>query len=256
MLTINPTSFSFIIPIQKQSLNKPSIKGEIIDASSSSSSSSTLILKARSNNNNNRNEINEENHEKILNNLKKITNASSSIVTSIALACTIATTTLLYNPPIASAASPSSNNLDAEKDKIVKGYKRLDYLLTNWETLTTFCNRNDNPYNGCERSPEAVMEYLGFKSMNDPLFRADKTLIKLQRIVPDEYEGEFQDALDTWVEKAEEGNGMAFISSWGEANPGGGKDRVAMFLERSRKDVVESKDSLATVIKILDLQVK
>ena len=95
----------------------------------------------------------------------------------------------------------------------------------------------------------------GYKSMNDPLFRADKTLIKLQRIVPDEYDAQYQDALDTWMEKAEEGSGMAFVSSWGEANPGGGKDRVELFIERSRKDVVEAKDSLGTVIKILGLQV-
>jgi len=91
--------------------------------------------------------------------------------------------------------------------------------------------------------------------MNDPLFRADKTLMKLQRIVPDEYDSQFQDALDTWMEKAEEGNGMAFVSSWGEANPGGGKDRVELFIERSKNDVIEAKDSLGTVIKILGLKV-
>merc|ERR1712032_1554359 len=111
---------------------------------------------------------------------------------------------------------------------------------------------------GCERTPEKVMEYLGFKSMNDPLFRADKTLIRLQNLVPDndpKAQAAFQDALDVFVEKADEGNGMAFISSWGEANPGGGKDRVALFIERSRKDVVDTRESLSTVIRILGLEV-
>jgi len=94
--------------------------------------------------------------------------------------------------------------------------------------------------------------------MEDPLFRADKTMIRLQALVPaDNVEGanEFQDAIETWMEKAEEGNGMAFISSWGEANPGGGRDRVELFIERSRKDVEEARASLSTVIRILGLQV-
>lgn len=69
-----------------------------------------------------------------------------------------------------------------------------------------------------DRTPEKVMEYLGFKSMDDPLFRADKTLIRLQSIVPDKDSDVFQDAIDTWLEKSEEGNGMAFISSWGEVS--------------------------------------
>lgn len=154
------------------------------------------------------------------------------------------------------ASAASSSTVDADKAKIVKGYKRLDYLLKNWEKETTVCNRNDNPYLGCERTPEKVMEYLGYKSMNDPLFRADKTLMRLQPLVTDpKDEVEYQDALDTWMEKAEEGNGMAFISSWGEANPGGGKDRVALFIERAKKDVEASRDSLATVIRILRVNV-
>lgn len=41
-----------------------------------------------------------------------------------------------------------------------------------------------------------------------------------------------------------------------KANPGGGKDRVALFIERSRKDVIESRDVLGTAIKVLDLKVE
>ena len=57
-------------------------------------------------------------------------------------------------------------------------------------------------------------------------------------------------------EKAEEASNTAFISSWGEANPGGGKDRVEMFIERSRKQVETAKDSLGTAIKLLGLEIK
>jgi hypothetical protein len=48
---------------------------------------------------------------------------------------------------------------------------------------------------------------------------------------------------------------MAYVSSWGEANPGGGKDRVELFIERAKKNVIVSKESLATVIEILGLKV-
>lgn len=47
---------------------------------------------------------------------------------------------------------------------------------------------------------------------------------------------------------------MAFVSSWGEANPGGGKDRVQLFIERAKKNVIASRDGLGTVIEILDLK--
>lgn len=146
------------------------------------------------------------------------------------------------------------------KKKIALGYKRLTYLIDNWEKETTVCNSGgqDNPYIGCDRKPDKVMEYLGYKNMNDPLFRADKTLIRLQNLIPSqdsEAQAEYQDALDTWVEKSEEGSGMAYLSSWGEANPGGGKDRVALFIERSKKDVIEARDSLATVMRLLDIRV-
>jgi hypothetical protein len=152
------------------------------------------------------------------------------------------------------ALAASQNKNASDKDKIVKGYQRLTYLLDNWDKETTICGRNDNPYNPCERSPIKVMEYLGYKDTNDPLFKVEKTLMRLQAEVPREFDDEFQTAMEQVAEAAEEGSGMAYISSWGEANPGGGKDRVELFIERSKNDVIAVRDSLATVIRILDLK--
>ena len=90
--------------------------------------------------------------------------------------------------------------------------------------------------------------------MNDPLFKAEKTLRRLEVLVPPDDESAYMDAVDTWIERADEGSGMAYISSWGESNPGGGKDRIAFFIERSKKDVVDCRDSLATVARILRIQ--
>ncbi len=99
------------------------------------------------------------------------------------------------------------------------------------------------------------MVYLGYKSMNDPLFRVDKTMFRLQTLVGPDDEIDYMEAMELFNEKAEEASNTAFISSWGEANPGGGKDRVELFIERSRKQVETAKNSLGTVIRILNLKV-
>ena len=57
--------------------------------------------------------------------------------------------------------------------------------------------------------------------------------------------------MEKWAEAAEEANGMAYVSSWGEANPGGGKDRVQYFIERAKKNVVDARDSLDTALRLL-----
>lgn len=151
-------------------------------------------------------------------------------------------------------AHAASSQEAADKAKIVKGYQRLTYLLDNWEKETTVCGRSDNPYIGCERTPMKVMDYLGYRDTNDPLFKVEKTLMRLQAYVPEKLDAEYQDAMEKLVEKADEGSGLAYVSSWGESNPGGGKDRIELFIERSKKDVIEVRDSLASVIKILDLK--
>lgn len=97
-------------------------------------------------------------------------------------------------------------------------------------------------------------QYLGYKSMNDPLFKADKTLRRLEALVPPEDLDAYIEAVDMWIQKADEGSGMAYVSSWGESNPGGGKDRIAFFIERSKRDVIACRDSLATVAKILRIE--
>ena len=98
------------------------------------------------------------------------------------------------------------------------------------------------------------MGYLGFKSIDDPLFKADATMMRLKDIVPSDREVEFYEAVDAFSQNAEEANSMAFVSSWGEANPGGGKDRVRLFIERSKNNVIVSRDSLKTVMDMLDLK--
>jgi hypothetical protein len=145
---------------------------------------------------------------------------------------------------------------DKDKANILKGYKRLQYLLDNWEKETTVCKTGQETTFGdqCQRSPMKVMDYLGYRATNDPLFKADKAMMRLFFLVPSDKEGDFFDAVERYGENAEEASGLAYLSSWGESNPGGGKDRVELFIERARKNVIVSKESLETVIGILDLK--
>jgi hypothetical protein len=145
---------------------------------------------------------------------------------------------------------------DTDKANIAKGYKRLVYLLDNWEKETTVCKTGQETTFGdrCERTPLKVQEYLGYKSMNDPLFNVEKTLRRLSLLVPEDRDIDYFEAMENLLQNAEEANSMAFVSSWGEANPGGGKDRVQSFIERAKNNVIVSKTSLETVMNILGIK--
>jgi hypothetical protein len=92
-----------------------------------------------------------------------------------------------------------------DEEKIIQGYKRLQYLLDNWEAKTTVCKTGQETTFGdiCERTPTKVMEYLGYKSTSDPLFKAESTLrrLVLTKDIPNspQLESAFYDAIDTLV---------------------------------------------------------
>ena len=70
----------------------------------------------------------------------------------------------------------------AELQRLVLGYKRLQYLLANWEKETTVCIKGctGKSYEGCgcTRDPIIVQAYMGYKSMEDPLFRAGDLMLR------------------------------------------------------------------------------
>ena len=144
-----------------------------------------------------------------------------------------------------------------ELKRLAYGYQRLEYLLNNWEKETTVCIRGckggyDNC--GCTRDPIIVQSYMGYKSMNDPLFKAGDLMLRASSMVKSDADFErYNAAMDKWTEKADAGNVMAYVSSWGEANPGGGQDEIARYLEKSRKEVLQSANLLKTIMDILGI---
>jgi len=146
-----------------------------------------------------------------------------------------------------------------ELQRLVVGYQRLQYLLQNWEKETTVCIKGcKGAYEncGCTRDPVIVQAYMGYKSMEDPLFKAGDLMLRASSLVKTDAEFErYNLAMEKWNEKADAGNVMAYVSSWGEANPGGGQDEIARYLEKSRKEVLESASLLKTILSCLDITV-
>jgi hypothetical protein len=147
----------------------------------------------------------------------------------------------------------------AELRRLQLGYQRLQFLLNNWEQQTTVCIKGckGNPDNcGCVRDPIMVQSYMGYKSMEDPLFRAGDLMLRASSLVKSDADFDrFTAAMEKWNSKAESGNVMAYVSSWGEANPGGGQDNIRRYLEKSRLDVVESAALLKVILDTLGLPV-
>ena len=144
-----------------------------------------------------------------------------------------------------------------ELKRLAQGYQRLEYLLSNWEKETTVCIKGcKGSYEncGCTRDPVIVQSYMGYKSMNDPLFKAGDLMMRASTMVQSDADFDrYNDAMTKWTQKADSGNIMAYVSSWGEANPGGGQDEIARYLEKSRKEVVDSANLLKTIMDILSI---
>jgi hypothetical protein len=69
---------------------------------------------------------------------------------------------------------------------------------------------------------------------------------------PDKLDAFFE-ASESWNSAVNMSNSMAFISQFGEYNPGGGKDEVLKYLNESKKQVILARDSLKTIMECLDI---
>jgi hypothetical protein len=183
--------------------------------------------------------------------------AVASIAGSLASSC------LAWNhnfgTSFAYAAASVSTSLSGDVQKLQDGLNGLNYLLDHWEEETKVCiTSNDNPYltdGTCERSPLKVMEYLGYKSTSHPLFKGDKMLQRLEPLIASSNDSmsRYLDSMEQFQQAADEASGMAYVSSWGESNPGGGRDRVAYFLQRSKQCVVTARNALQAIADIIEV---
>ena len=133
--------------------------------------------------------------------------------------------------------------------------KQINYLLDHFEDETTVCRENGGE---CKRDANAIRKALGLRSTTDPLFQIEKVFAKIKtlNILEDDYDklDAIYDAVEDWNSSISMSNSMAFISQFGEYNPGGGKDRVELFIDRAKKNVIQACDSLQVIIDILHIE--
>lgn len=154
------------------------------------------------------------------------------------------------NPNAAFAATKPPT--EADLARIKKGYDGIEYLLANWEKETTVCRENGGE---CKRDAEPVRRYMGLRSTTDPLFQIEKVFDKVKYmddIDIDDLEPFFA-ATEDWNTAVNMSNSMAFISQFGEYNPGGGKEEVLKYLNESQKQVIIAQKALKTIMDILKL---
>ena len=165
------------------------------------------------------------------------------------------------------AAASGTASAD-ELEKLRRGHARVQYLLDHWDDETQVCGkvimsdierrqiiRTEGAGSvGCEKTPLNVQYFLGYKSTDDPLYRADKLMVRAASLVdPDDFEN-YLDVVEKYKDKADNAAMMAYTSSWGEANPNGGKEVIDEYLDRTKLDVMDSERYLRNILGYLKLE--
>jgi len=154
---------------------------------------------------------------------------------------------VVASPP-AAFASLDPNDMS----RFNKALEGVNFLLANWEQETQECTTSGNGI--CLDSPDKVRYYFGLRTTDHPLFQLDKLYAKAQDKLPDDAD------FEQWIE-ATEGlasqiakiNELAYTSSFGEYNPGGGKEQVRKYLLLCKEQVEKSQESLQTIVRLLKL---
>merc|ERR1719263_925540 len=137
----------------------------------------------------------------------------------------LAAAAALFSLPLSACAADVK-----DLGRLKKGLEGIQYLLDNWVVETT------NPTSG-NADPDRVRLYLGLRTTDHPLFQVEKLLAKAQdRISDDDFE-RWVEASEGWNSHVNKINELAYTSSFGEYNPGGGKDQVAKYLQLAKEEV-------------------
>jgi hypothetical protein len=133
--------------------------------------------------------------------------------------------------PSIAIASTAASTVDAGLQKIQLGHARVRYLLDHWDEVTTVCGTTvmtdlerrqvvrTEGGTQCVLTPLRVQEFMGYKSINDPLYKADKLMLSLLKYVDPDDVDKYLDYVEQYREKADQTAMLAYTSSWGEANP-------------------------------------
>lgn len=108
--------------------------------------------------------------------------------------------------------------------------------------------------NKCFKTPLKVQRYIGASSTLDPLFKAEKIMIKAQPFVKAENQEAYTDAVDAYITKQQMSSTMAYTSSWsGIENPNGSVEQIEENLLEAKKEVIDTKQTLKDIVQLLEL---
>ena len=153
---------------------------------------------------------------------------------------------------------PAFASLDPnDMSRFTKALTGVNFLLDNWEKETQECGSSGVDSTGvtiCVDSPDKVRYYFGLRTTDHPLFQLDKLYIKAQDKLPDDVDFEkWIDSTEGLASQIAKINELAYTSSFGEYNPGGGKEQVRKYLLLCKEQVEGSKENLEKIVKLLKL---
>eukprot|EP00419_Tripos_fusus_P024432 CAMPEP_0172714912 /NCGR_PEP_ID=MMETSP1074-20121228/67244_1 /TAXON_ID=2916 /ORGANISM="Ceratium fusus, Strain PA161109" /LENGTH=248 /DNA_ID=CAMNT_0013539439 /DNA_START=89 /DNA_END=835 /DNA_ORIENTATION=- len=171
-------------------------------------------------------------------------------------------------------AEPTNNALAAQTKPVTKddlqrlssGYKDLVYMMDNWNTVTRDCRfvgerRQEALQSGvlspnkCKANPDEVRKYFGMRALDEKLFNTKQLFIDIeaQDLVAKKDGDRYSDAVEDFETHKRQASEWAYTSSWGDANPGGGRDKVEDYLLRSKAEAALATKSLGIIIDVLNL---
>ena len=98
--------------------------------------------------------------------------------------------------------------------------------------------------------PDRVRLYLRLRTTSSPLFQFEKLLKAAVNEIPDDRFEDWIAASEGYSSAVAKVNELAFTSSFGEYNPGGGT-RSPKYLELARGEVINCRDALKTIDELL-----
>ena len=188
------------------------------------------------------------------------------LLTTATATATAAATAATTSPAWAAVSSTPSPD---ELVRLQKGHARVRYLVEHWDEITKTCGtavmsdterkqvirtEGGGGTDACGKTPLVVQEYMGYKSTLDPLYKADKLMVRAGALVdPDDFDN-YLDVVERYREKADATALLAYTSSWGEANPNGGKEVIDAYLEQTKSAAKDSERLLRSVLGYLKLE--
>merc|ERR1719321_185462 len=110
----------------------------------------------------------------------------------------------------------------------------------------------------CDPDPDKIRFYLGQRDMKEKLYNTEELWVSIDAadnppLFANKDEDAFQEASERFEDFKTQAGDWAYTSSWGVANPGGGRDKMEQYLVKSKDFTKKAVNELGKLITILKL---